>query len=101
MNAVYDFHLSPVGRTMAVSIVEHEAGRHVLDAQLWGHRVPLTNASLSRALLSYPLMTLKTVGAIHGEALRLYLKRVPVYRQPAATREQREQDELLADIGKL
>ena len=44
MNAVYDFHLSPVGRTIAVSIVEHEEGDHVLDAQLWGHRLALTNS---------------------------------------------------------
>ncbi len=89
-----------VSSTIGVSIVEHEAGHHVLDAQLWGNRMPLTTASLSRMLLGYPLMTLKTIAAIHGEALRLYVKRVPVHKHPAPTREQCEQDDLLSELGK-
>lgn len=98
MDAVYDFHLAPVGDTLAVGIVEHEAGVHVLDAQLWGRRVPLTTATLSRVLLTYPLMTLTTVAAIHGEALRLYLKRAPLHRQPEPSVEQRAQQALLAEL---
>jgi len=81
MDAVYGFHLVPVGETLAVGIVEHEAGVHVLDAQLWGRRVPLT-----------------TVAAIHGEALRLYLKRAPLHRQPEPSVEQRAQQTLLAEL---
>jgi hypothetical protein len=82
MDATYDFRLAPVGRRLAVGIVEHEGGVHVLDAQLWGQRVPLTTGTLLRVLLTYPLVTLKTIVTIHLEALRLYLKRVPFHRQP-------------------
>ena len=90
-DAVYDFHLGSVGQTLAVSIVEHEAGEHVLDAQLWGTRTPLTTGTLSRMLVAYPLMTLRTTAAIHTHALRLYLKRVPVHRHPDPSAAQRGQ----------
>lgn len=100
MDAVYDFPLAPIADTLGVSIVEHEEGTHVLDVQLWGQRVPLKTASLSRLLLRYPLMTAKTIAAIHGEALRLYLKRVPLYRQPRPSVEQRAQAALLTDLRK-
>ena len=99
MDATYDFHLPAVSDRLAVGIVERENGRHVLDAQLWGTRVPLTTFSLSRILLTYPLMTLTTVAAIHLEALRLYLKRVPVHRQPPQSQEQRAQEDALAELG--
>lgn len=98
MDAVYDFHLAPVVDTLGVSIVEHEGGNHVLDVQLRGQRVPLTTASLSRVLLRYPLTIFKTIVAIHGEALRLYLKRVPIFRHPTPSVEQRAQDALLTDL---
>lgn len=97
MDAVYDFHLAPVGERLAIGIVEREAGVHVLDAQFWGTRRPLTTASLCRILLTYPLMTLTTVAAIHFEALRLYLKRVPLHPRPARSDHQRAQEKDLSE----
>ena len=88
MDAVYDFHLPPVGETIAASIVERDRGVHVLDAQLWGRRTALTTATLAGMLVTYPFMTLKTTAAIHVEALRLYLKGVPHYPRPHRIHEQ-------------
>lgn len=82
MDAVYDFHLPAIGERVAVGIVEREAGAHVLDAQFWGTRRPLTSATLARMIMRYPLMALKTTVAIHAEALRLYLKGIPVHKRP-------------------
>ena len=38
--------------------------------------------SLAWALLRWPFMTLKVVGAIHWQALKLWLKGVPVFTHP-------------------
>lgn len=45
-------------------------------------RVPITARSLAATLLRFPFMTVKVTAAIHWEALRLWLKRVPVHDHP-------------------
>jgi len=45
-------------------------------------RREITAASLARVLLSFPLMTLRVVAAIYWQALRLWLKSVPVHDHP-------------------
>jgi hypothetical protein len=40
-------------------------------------------ASLHRALRRFPWVTAKVIAAIHWEALRLYIKKAPVYTRPA------------------
>jgi len=42
----------------------------------------VTPASLRRALLRYPALTLGVVARIHWQALRLWLKQVPFWRKP-------------------
>ena len=48
--------------------------------------VPITARSLATTLLQFPLMTVKVIVAIHWEALRLWLKRVPVFDPPVKHR---------------
>ncbi len=52
------------------------------DATLVLDRRPLNGANLARALLRFPAMTLRIVIAIHWQALRLWLRRNPVYDHP-------------------
>ncbi|HTX06817.1 MAG TPA: DUF1365 domain-containing protein [Steroidobacteraceae bacterium] len=53
-----------------------------LEATLSLERRPLNGASLARVLWRYPLMTAQVIGAIHWEALRLWLKRTPIHDHP-------------------
>jgi DUF1365 family protein len=49
------------------------------EAALDMKRQPLTTKTLRGALLSIPSMTLKTVAGIYWQALKLFIKRMPIY----------------------
>jgi hypothetical protein len=53
-----------------------------VDATLSLDRRELTAANLARVLVRFPAMTLRVVAAIHWQALRLWLRRTPVYDHP-------------------
>lgn len=76
MSADYQFQLTPPGPSLVahMDVVEHGSGDRVFDATLHLERRPWTAATVRETLAAYPLMTLKVIGAIHLEALRLRLK---------------------------
>lgn len=83
MECEYDWRLTVPGDHLLVHMnVVHE-GRREFDATLSLERRTLTGMSLARVLWRYPLMTAQVVGAIHWQALRLWLKRNPVHDHPA------------------
>ncbi|BBI58945.1 hypothetical protein HSBAA_02510 [Vreelandella sulfidaeris] len=55
--------------------------RH-FDATLTLVASPATRGTLLKTLARQPWVNLKTIAGIHFEALRLWLKRVPVYNHP-------------------
>ncbi len=89
--ADYDFRIPPVGESLSVTILEREDGAPVLDARVWGTRVPLTDATLWSLAWRYPLITARVVAAIHWQALRLWRKGVGFHRQPSPSAAQRDQ----------
>ncbi|HOX70443.1 MAG: DUF1365 domain-containing protein [Dokdonella sp.] len=56
--------------------------RRRFDATLALTRQSITAANLARILLRFPLMTTRIVGAIHWQALRLWLRGNPVHDHP-------------------
>lgn len=52
------------------------------DATLVLQRRPVTHANLARVLLTFPMITVQVATAIYWQALRLWLKRVPVFTHP-------------------
>ncbi|MCB1308454.1 MAG: DUF1365 domain-containing protein [Leptospiraceae bacterium] len=59
----------------------------VLFASLNGRRAELSASNLWRFFISFPLVTLKVIIAIHYQALKLFLKRVPHYGKQWSDRE--------------
>lgn len=91
-----DFHVSPFlpmdmdyrwsfalpGERLGAGMQALRAGRRVFDASLVLERQEISAVRLAATLLGQPLMTLRVVVLIHYQALRLWLKRIPVYTHP-------------------
>jgi hypothetical protein len=75
MDQTYRFTIRPPGERLAIRIRQRDrAGGPWLIATQSGRRRPLTDRELLRQWAAHPLMTLKVFGAIHWQALRLWLK---------------------------
>lgn len=79
----YEFVLRPPGERFHLVIRKaREDGADFL-ATMALERRPLTSATLLALFASQPFSTLKTIAAIHGEALRLWLKGARYHPRPA------------------
>ena len=88
MAMTYDFQITRPGETLATTIHGRDsAGALVIAAAFTGVRINVTDASLARALVTHPLLTLKVVAAIHLEAAKLLLKGLRLRPHPPAPRE--------------
>ncbi len=79
----YEYAFSQPGDEVWARIhVRDDEGERPLTAILHGRRRELTNTSLARLLVRYPLQPLQVTALIHWQARRLFLKRVPFHRKP-------------------
>ena len=83
MAATYDFTTRVPDERVSVVVRETAAGGVVLVATLGAARRPLTGRSLISVLARYPFVTLKVIGGIHWEALKLRRKGAPFRRRGA------------------
>ncbi len=84
MDARYRFEMNVPNDDICVRIGLHDEQGPVMVASFSGERHKLSDRALALAFFQYPLMTLKVTAGIHFEALRLWLKGIPlVARSPA------------------
>ncbi len=79
----YAFQVVPPGERVSVAIDGDDGDGRLIAASLSGERRPLDDVTLLRLLASHPLLTLKVTVAIHWHALRLLVKRIPLWAHPA------------------
>ena len=87
MNIEYDWVLSKPTDRLSVYMANTENGARIFDADMNMNRKGITGWSLAGVLLRFPLMTTKIILAIHWEALRLWVKRCPLYIHPGKENE--------------
>jgi DUF1365 family protein len=84
MDLHYEFRVHAPDERLSLAIRASDAGGPLLIAALAATRQELTDAALLRAFCRTPLLTLKVIGGIHWEALRLWIKGVRLHGRPAA-----------------
>jgi DUF1365 family protein len=82
MDMTYTFRVAVPDQRVMVAICAADNDGLLLTAALTGKRTALTDVALLRVLATYPLLTLKVVGAIHWHALRLLLKGLKLRLRP-------------------
>lgn len=82
MDMEYAFLGQAPGARLGLTIEGRDDRGVLITATLAADRRRLSDRALLAAAVSVPLLTLKVVVAIHWEALKLWLKGVPLTRQP-------------------
>ena len=82
MSMRYNWRSNTPNDRLVLHMENTEEGDKVFDATLSLSAQPITAGNLNRLLLRYPFMTAKVGLAIYWQALRLYLKGVPVHTHP-------------------
>lgn len=82
MDLAYAFRIQPPGQRLGIGITVSDEQGPILAAVHTARREDLSDSALLRASFAYPFATLKVTSGIHWEALKLWLKRVPLFRKP-------------------
>ena len=83
MDHTYEWRFSDPGPRLTVHMENSVGGETLFDATLALERRAITSRSLAATLVRYPFMTARVTAAIYWQAVRLWLKRTPVYTHPS------------------
>jgi len=83
MDMQYDWRFSFPGKKLSAYMQDFQDEKKIFDATLILEQKPITHKQLASVLLKFPFMTMKVVIAIYYQALRLLLKRTPVFDHPS------------------
>lgn len=85
MDMKYLWRSNIPGESLAIHLENHTERGREFDATLTLSSEPVSRASLNGVLWRFPLMTAKVALAIYWQALKLFLKRIPLYPHPASS----------------
>ncbi|MBT8445772.1 MAG: DUF1365 domain-containing protein [Gammaproteobacteria bacterium] len=96
MRQRYDWRVGEPRDALMVVMENHEQDATVFRAAMRMTARPLTGSTLASALARFPLMTVKVIGAIYWQALRLRLKGISFHPHPRHSTEPGATDEHIA-----
>ncbi|MDO9477970.1 MAG: DUF1365 domain-containing protein [Pseudohongiella sp.] len=83
MNMTYRWRSSSPAQRLNLNLQNWQADRQIFNASLSLQKQALTPGNLRRMLMLYPLMTVQVFVAIYWQALKLFVKKVPIVAHPA------------------
>ena len=86
MDMQYGWCFTQPGERLSVHMATTRDDERVFEASLTLDREEISGKSLASVLTRFPFMTLKVMAAIHWEALKLWIKRCPIYVHPEKRR---------------
>ena len=82
MDIQYDWLFSAPGKTLSVYMENYQTDEKIFDATLGLKRKSINASSCATMLSRYPFMTAKVIVAIYWQALKLLIKKSPVFDHP-------------------
>ena len=77
----FDFQLSVPAEKLKIKIDDYKEGKKVFKTSLTGKRMELTDWNLFKNFMKYPFVTLRVIGAIHWQAVKLIFKKVRYFKK--------------------
>ena len=81
MNCLYYFKIFKPENKLSVAINQKDENGNLLYASQDGLKKELNNKNLILSYFTHPLMSFKIIGAIHYEALKLWIKGVKLVKK--------------------
>ena len=87
----FDFDLHIPGEKLQLKIDDYDKdGKRFFISTLTGNRKELKDSTLLLYFFSFPLITLKVIGLIHWQAVKLWLKKLPYHKKKVNPELQKE-----------
>lgn len=87
LDMTYRWFSNAPGQRLSIQLENWQAENKIMDATVILQRLPINRHNLHKMLIQYPVMTVKVMLSIYIQAVRLWLKRLPVFTHPNNTPE--------------